>query len=346
MDAMRITSIWILATVIATQALAAEFMLPGPLKAHDSVHVGVEATPDGQACLDGLCWAASEFAVECRPCDDDGDAFVTFPSPVPSGVELNDRVHLEWFVARDLQDVPVQARAVVVVHESGSRMTVGRLIAANLRAQGLHAFLVHLPYYGERRPENRRPDGSQLITIIRQAVADVRRARDAVAVLPLVDDAHIALQGTSLGGIVSATTAGLDQGYDSIHLMLAGGDLYSILEQGQRDAAKMREEFERAGVTAEQLRAAAQAVEPLRLAHRADPSRVWLYTADFDQVVPPENSDQLAAALRLDPSHRIRFPADHYTGIVYLPFLLKHIAAEVKGEPLPKELLPTSSVSE
>ena len=252
---------------------AAELDLPGPLPAQDSINVGMETSADGRVCLAGLCWQPGEFTVECRPCDDDGDAYVTYPSPVPSGLEQNDRVYLEWFVARDLQDVPVRARAVIVVHESGSRMTVGRLIAANLPAQGLHAFLVHLPFYGQRRPEDRRPDGSQIITIIRQAVADVRRARDAVAVLPLVDSEHIALQGTSLGGIVSATTAGLDHGYDSLHLFLAGGDLYSILQKGQRDAAKMREEFAKAGITDEQLRTAAQTVEPLRLAHRADPAR-------------------------------------------------------------------------
>ena len=52
-------------------------------------------------------------------------------------------------------------------------------------------------------------------------------------------------------------------------------------------------------------------------------------------MVPPENSDQLAKAMRLDPSHHIRMTADHYTGIVYLPFLLKHLAAVVKEEPLP-----------
>jgi dienelactone hydrolase len=325
-----------LALATPDRAVAEGSALPWsrPLAARDSLNVGTEDSTDARGCLDGLCWSPAEFTVDCQTdYPGEGDALITFPSPVTTGNESNDRVVLEWFVARDLEDRPVQARAVVVVHESGSRMTVGKLIAANLRAQGLHAFLLHLPYYGERRQEQRRPDGANILPAIRQAVADVRRARDAVAVLPLVDDAHIALQGTSLGGIISATTAGLDRKYDSVHLFLAGGDLYGVLQNGQRDAAKFREELQRAGMTDEKLREVAYAVEPLRLGHRVNPARVWLYTANFDQVIPPPNSDRLAEAMRIDPSHRITMAADHYTGIIYLPFLLKELATQVKTAP-------------
>ena len=46
-----------------------------------------------------------------------------------------------------------RARAVVVVHESGRGMTVGRVIARGLHSHGLHAFMLHLPGYGARRVE-------------------------------------------------------------------------------------------------------------------------------------------------------------------------------------------------
>jgi len=328
--------VWLVCIAVATNVAASDFQPPfeSPLTARDSLTIGEEPSAESRACLQGLAWENADFQVQCLPPSSlGGDALVTFPSPLPSGKESNDRVTLEWYLARDLNDVPRHARAVVVVHESGSNMAVGRLIARNLRLQGLHTFLIHLPYYGERRQEKRRPDGSQLVPVIRQAICDVRRARDAVAAIPLVDQAHISLQGTSLGGIISATTAGLDHGYDSIHLMLAGGDLYGLLKNGQRDAAKVREDLERAGVTDDQLREITWKIEPTRIAHRVDPQRVWLYTADYDQVVPQENSDRLVAAMRLDPTHHIHLAADHYTGIIYLPFLLKEMATNIKAAP-------------
>jgi dienelactone hydrolase len=317
----------------AEEAAFTQMPIGASFQATDSLQIGDEPSADARQCLDGLCWKAQEFTVDCQPpVDSLGDALVTFPSPVPTGNALNDRVVLEWHVARDASGQPLRAPAVVVVHESGSRMTVGRLFAQGLRPLGVHTFMIHLPQYGLRREGSKRPDGAVFLTLVRQAIADVRRARDAVAALPLVDTRHIALQGTSLGGIISATTAGLDRGYDSVFLMLAGGDLHDILEHGQRDAARFRDELTRAGITGDKLLDIARQVEPTRLAHRADPGRVWMYTADYDQVVPRKSSDRLSDALRLEQSHCVHLAADHYTGVIFLPFILEQIAGHVRTQ--------------
>ena len=328
---------WLTIVIIGTLAArsgADEFTPTGPFAARDTLSIGQEENADSRVCLDGLCWEPQEFEVRCENAREDrGDRLVRFPSPVPSGIASNDVVALEWYVARNEQRQPVLAPAVVVVHESGSSMTVGRMFARSLRSKGVHTFLLHLPFYGERRQASRRPDGSRMLTVIRQAIGDVRRARDAVAVLPFVDGHCIALQGTSLGGIISATTAGLDHGYDRVFLMLAGGDLQGVLQNGQRDAARFREELERSGVTVDQLRALTQAVEPTRLAHRVDPKRVWLYTAKYDQVIPPQNSQVLAEAMRLEKSHRVELAADHYTGVIFLPYVIQHIMQAIQQAP-------------
>lgn len=319
---------------------AEEFPPREAILARDTLAAGEEASEEARVCLHGLCWTPGEFPVTCKAgSSGGGDVLVRFPSPAPSGIESNDLVALEWYLARDAMKQPRRARAVIVVHESGSRMTVGRMVARGLSDRGLHAFLIHLPYYGERRQPERRPQGELALTILRQAIADVRRARDAVAVLPLVDAEHIALQGTSLGGIVAATTAGIDRGYDSVFLMLAGGDLPALLENGQRDAAKFRAELERAGITGERLREIAAKIEPLRLAHRVDAGRTWMYTATYDQVVPPANSRVLAEAIGLDASHQIELAADHYTGIIFLPYVLQHMVRELEAgaEPPPAD---------
>lgn len=291
-----------------------------------------EASEDAHRCLEDLVWPAADFKVRCGENDKwHGDLLVRFPSPIPSGNETNDLVAMEWYVARDSTQNAVVAPAVVVVHESSSKMVFGRLISRGLRERGLHAFLIHLPFYGQRYGGQQPSAVAHLIGNPRQAVADVRRARDAVAVLPFVDSKRIALQGTSLGGFVSATAACLDQGYDGVFLMLAGGGLYDVIQNGKRNAIKVRAQLREIGLEGDRLKSVLRTVEPNRVAHRLDPSRTWLYSGISDTVVPMKNALALAKLARLDDEHHIHLNANHYTGVVYLPTVLDHIAKRLKA---------------
>ncbi len=302
------------------------------LSAKDSLHIGTPQTDDERDCLKGLVWQAGEFqvAVQKTPRNEHA-AFVTFPSPLPTGDAANDTVVLEWHAAVDEAGKPKVAPAVVVVHESGKGMTAGRFFARGLQQCGLHAFMVHLPYYGQRKMPQPRPDAERLLPTMRQAISDVRRARDAVAVLPLVDAKMIAVQGTSLGGFVASTAAGLDGKFDRVFLMLSGGDLFDIIQHGAKDTAKVREQLERAGITGEQIKTLTWNIEPTRLAHRLNPDRTWLYSGIQDDVVPIRNAEILARAIPLTKQHHIRMNATHYSGALLLPFVIKHVANHVTG---------------
>ena len=231
---------------------------------------------------------------------------------------------MEWFAAHDKENAVRRAPAIVVVHESGRRMTVGRLIARGLSGQGLHAFLLHLPEYGNRRDAD-HSDVERTLPALKQAIADARRARDAVVALPTLDDSVVGVQGTSLGGFVTATVAGLDAGYDRVFILMAGGDLQRVVLHGAKDAAKMRKRLNAAGLTDAQIEEMAHQVEPLRLAHRINPVGTWLYSGTFDDVVPPSCSLALAKAARLPADHHILLPVDHYSGILYLPMVIQQI---------------------
>jgi cephalosporin-C deacetylase-like acetyl esterase len=162
-------------------------------------------------------------------------------------------------------------------------------------------------------------------------VADIRRARDAVAALPGVDAARICLQGTSLGGFVATTAASLDRGFAETFIMLAGADLPAVLANGRKEAAQVRARLAAAGMTAAEVRDTLHAIEPLRLAHRLAPDRTWLYSGRFDDVVPPRNAALLAAAAGLDERHHVQLAADHYTGVLYLPVVLAQMAERIRG---------------
>ncbi|QEG00129.1 esterase [Stieleria maiorica] len=301
-------------------------------KAADSLDIGHEPSEDALACLNGLTWKPSPFETECNAPDRlRGDVTVRFPSPIDTGDPQNDLVSMEWYIARDQQQRPKRAGAVVVVHETSSSMAVGRMFAHGFQHCGFHAFLIHLPHYGKRRIDGQKPDDAFFFSAMRQAIADVRRARDAVASLPVVDPDCISLQGTSLGGFVSATAASIDNGYDNVFITLAGGDLLNVIENGAKDAAKVRARLERAGLVGDQLRSLVHQIEPTRIAHRLDPDRTWIYSATLDTVVPMSSANALATAAKLNSSHHVKLLANHYSGIIYLPAIIDQMRKQIES---------------
>jgi hypothetical protein len=304
------------------------------LESRDSLNPAAAATDDIRDCLRELTWTPQSFEISIEPAGerDPWQAVLRFPSPVATGDSVNDRVAVLWYKA---QGVAPSARvpAIVVVHESGSSMPVGKAFASLFAAQKVHAFLVQLPHYGLRRTGRQKPTGEQFLLAMRQAIADVRRTRDAVSALDEVDSTRISLQGTSLGGFVAATTAGIDRAFDHVFIMVAGGDLLSMLERGQREAAELRERLQAAGYTGDRLKELLWTVEPTRLAGRLDSSRTWLYSAEQDQVVPIANALALKQAASLADDHHIRLPGDHVSTIVFVPAILTHVMKQVQSAP-------------
>jgi dienelactone hydrolase len=337
MTARRCLWGWLILTFVGADRLVAGEDRSSALTfaARDSLQIDADPSPDAEECLQGLRWNPEEFTVTVDVHTGDGPyAWVRFPSPVPSGDETNDLVALEWYAPKNPEGGLISAPAVVVVHESGSRMEVGRLFAKALYAKGFHAFMIQLPYYGLRRPKNLdTSDGSRFLTVMKQAIADVRRARDAVAALPQVAPRRVSLQGTSLGGFVAATTAGLDRGYDQVFIMVAGGDLPGLIMSGQREAAELRNRLARAGYEGDKLRSLLHAIEPTRLAHRIDAERLWLYTAKDDQVVPRSSSLALLKAAGLADDHHVELWGDHYRVIVYFPVIVDHMTRRLREPP-------------
>ncbi len=298
--------------------------------ATDSLATISERDDDTRECLQGLAWPPAPFTVDCQASKAwRYDALLRFDSAGPTGDAVNDRVAVEWHFARDPRGEVISAPAVLVVHESGSQMPVGKTLAMLLSRHGMHAFLIHLPGYGERRNESRPKGAASLIRLTRQSIMDVRRTRDAIVVLPMIDPKFVAIQGTSLGGFIGTTAASIDGAFDAVFLMLCGGDLYDVLQHGDRDAAKMRRQLADEGLAGDKLRELLWSIEPTRVCHRLKPEQTWLFSGRFDSVVPIKNANVLAQHIGLPAEHHVLYDADHYSGVTKIPEMVKRVQDEI-----------------
>ena len=304
----------------------------------DSLNSPTDDNPDAQSCLNGLCWESDHFNVHCSPPTRRGpDAVLRFPSARSTEIPQNDSVRVEWYALSNDAGKVINGPAMVVVHESGRGMTVGRMVARGIRDRGIHAFMVQLPFYGSRRPASVSVADQNFGTVMEQGIADVRRTRDAVAALPCVEANQISLQGTSLGGFLSATTAGLDDAFKSVFILLAGGDLPKLIATGERETAQVKELLATQGYVGERMHKLLNRFEPNRLAHRISAERLWLFSASFDTTVPPVHADSFAKAAGLNDDHHVRLPATHYSGVIFLPVVLDQSAPKAGGRAILKK---------
>ena len=229
--------------------------------------------------------------------------------------------------------------AVVIVHSLAPPMPLARGLASAVAGAGVDGFVVTLPGYGGRRPTLGRSPGAEAVLSGAGGVADVRRALDAIAALPGIDGERIVLGGVSLGSFAAVSASALDGFPAATVSFLGGGSAFEGLRDGAKDSAALRDELLRLGQTMETLETRLRPVEPLALAGRLDPGRVWLATATADQVILPRNAEALARAVGgvgLAEDHWIRRPGNHYTAAFALPGvadLLVRLAEASAAEP-------------
>jgi hypothetical protein len=76
----------------------------------------------------------------------------------------------------------------------------------------------------------------------------------------------------------------------------------------------------------------------MRLAHRVDPARTWLFCGKYDEVVPPRCSHEFAKSARLPQEHHLEMPVGHYTAAFLLPVTLKQMLNLLQGRPIGENL--------
>jgi len=215
---------------------------------------------------------------------------LTYPSPVVTAVPENNTVPAEYYVPKGMRPEDPKRPAVISIHILDGNMELVRMTCTVLATHGVPAILFKLPYYGERGPTGGprvlAADPKLFVSALTQGMEDVRRTIDVLASRPEIDPERIGITGISLGGIVAATAAGREPRLSRAMLVLAGGDLMTIIHH-----ARETEELSRLirGLPADRrsrLEESIRSVDPLAhaalLRPRAERGKVLMVNAAED----------------------------------------------------------------
>lgn len=255
---------------------------------------------------------------------------MTYPSPLVTVHAQNNTVPAEYFLPDGAESGPKRP-AVIGIHILDGSMELVRMLAAESAARGVPAIIFKLPFYGERSPTGGRDvlakNPTLFLEALPQAILDVRRTVDLLAARPEIDPQKIGVAGISLGGIVAATAAASEPRIARAGLVLAGGDLLSIIH-GCSETRKLSETIKRLPVgEAAKLEKAITAIDPLTAApglrSRAIAGRVLMINAGADEVIPPACARKLADALGIADRIVWLDGLGHYTALATLPQTLR-----------------------
>jgi dienelactone hydrolase len=217
---------------------------------------------------------------------------LTFPSPVTSDVVENNTVHAELFLPAGAGPFP----AAIVLDIMQGNALVSRAKALWLAQHGIAGLVVHMAYYGPRRPAQGHvrlisTNIPRTLSGVRQTVLDIRCATAWLASQPVFDSRRLGLVGTSLGSLIGAIAAANEPRLQHVCLLLGGGglvDAYADHPLAQRYLPWV-ESLGGKGV----LRVLIAPVDPLTYAPQLRRKNLLLICAARDDIVPPRAGRQL-----------------------------------------------------
>jgi dienelactone hydrolase len=274
---------------------------------------------------------------------------LTYPSPIQSPQKENNTIPADYYMPNHLQS-GLKYPAVIYLHSLDGNEQLTDMVCSVLASRGLPTISFKMPYYGERGgtkgPEAMIEKPSVFLGAVMQVGQDIRRTIDLLASRPEINPDRIGVAGLSLGGLTAAAAAGNEPRLYRATLMLAGGDLLSIIRHAHEtrllsDMLDRLSPEERTDVEAK-----INAADPMRCAaalrDRAMAGRVLMINAGIDEVIPRANTEKLANALGILDRVVWFDGLGHYTMMAELPRALK-MAADFFAQDLPKQAQSNAS---
>lgn len=212
-----------------------------------------------------------------------------FPSPVASAhPQENDTVRAKLFRTE-------KPEPVLVVALGGWRYDpVTPALGARLAEEtGIQVLVMDLPFQGERTPKGKATgqvtfsaDLAQNHATFVQSSQDVARAVDWFVSERKVDPKRVGVLGTSLGGYVASDLYGMSDRFSAAVVQISGGDIATVIFNGNFLTKRIRDELTAGGVTEEQVREDMRALDPTTWARKERKDGILLIAAENDDVIP------------------------------------------------------------
>jgi len=240
----------------------------------------------------------------------------SFPSAYKSKSPTNNTVHCEYYRVPGDQSRPV----VIVLDIMDGSMIIPRIMANSFATAGVDACIMIMPYYGPRRADNKqeqplKKDMEFMVVSFRQAVMDVRRTARWLGGLDWINPDKIGITGTSMGGFITALSAGVDGRFPRAAVLLAGGDLATVFTTQAKEVGRIRQEIETKNIQLEKLTKMLESIEPLTFADRLHNTKLLMINGSTDKIVPAECAKKLAQAAHTEIKW---FSTGHYGMVDYI----------------------------
>lgn len=249
------------------------------------------------------------------------DAYnLTFPSPYKSKYAKNNTVWGQYFRPKK----NIKNYAIIFLHPATNDFSIPLMICHMLASSGFDTFMIHMSYYGNRRPEGIRdvreliesngPDF--LVKSVIQTVMDVRRTALIIRTLTGYNQQQIGLCGVSLGALVSSLLIGVDPHFNKAAIVMGGANIVKLIEVNSKELSAVIEYMDRYNLTFDDLRKILYPIEPLTYIHRAKSAKVLAITAKADQIIPSECFNSLVS--NLNSPKIVEYDANHISMFWYM----------------------------
>ena len=249
---------------------------------------------------------------------------LSFESPMQTPYKVNNTVHAKYYPENQKSKSRKAGKAIILVHHRGGNIKTLDAMAKIFANRGISALTMLMPYHGTRAPEGTKSgefftSANIKLTIdaFRQAVLEIHWATDWLETL----HSQIGIVGISLGGIVAALACAHDDRLKTACICHSGADLAAVTFRGIA-TQKIKEAFERIGITEEELRTYWKAIDPVNYIHKMKETHLLQLNTLQDTVFPLACQKKLSLAFKKsNVKYRLSlfpFPCGHYSAGKYL----------------------------
>lgn len=199
---------------------------------------------------------------------------------------------------------------VLFLHGYGGKKEHGQLAASLLVPQGLAVMAIDARLHGERAEPGKSllspeslADGRPLVN----TVIDNRRAIDYLGSRQDLDAERLTVLGVSMGGILGAVLAAVDERVDAAALLVAGGRWDLVVADSQHPSAQSIREL---GLSSDQIRQVTATIDPVNFVGHIAPRPLLMVNGDKDEIIPRACAEALHAAAG-EPKQVIWYQGGH-----------------------------------